>query len=148
MPDPRVSALCREFGIEVIPGHRYPEIGQTRATETIARIIRKHGEGHARLVLATLAETSNNRANVNEVTLWAASDLVRACPHIVEERTIEWLELWDSCPVGELQYWAQDLSGVVKQRPALSGMIYERIVRRFGPRWEQPDLLDDRRLRR
>jgi hypothetical protein len=145
--DPRVQALCDEFGVEVIPAHRYPDVGQTRAVKTIQRIMRRHGEAHMRLVMTTLAETANNRALLTEVSLWTVSDLIRACPEIVETRSSDWLELWDECPVGELQFWTQDLAGIVPQRHALSGMIYERIVRRFGPRYMQPDLLDDRRLK-
>ncbi len=78
MIDTRVQALCDEFGIEIIPAHRYPEIGQTRAVKTILRIIRRYGEDHARWVLRTLVETSNNKALIDETGLWAASDLVRA----------------------------------------------------------------------
>lgn len=53
--------LCAEFDIEIIPTTRYPEPGQTRAVETINRVINKHGEGHARLVMVTLAETAGKK---------------------------------------------------------------------------------------
>jgi hypothetical protein len=145
MIDPRVESLCKEFSIEIIGRHRYPEAGQTRAPTTIARIIDKRGEAHTRIVLSTLAETSNNKVCLDEVGLWATSDLVLACGHLVESETDKWLRVWDLCPVNELQYIARDLSGYVKQRAALAGMIYERIVRAFGPLSKQPDLFDDRR---
>ena len=48
-------------------------------------------------------------------------------------------------PCGELQFIAQDLRGIVKQRHALGGMVYERIYKRFGPNSDQLDMLDDRR---
>lgn len=145
MIDPRVQSLCDEFGIKIVDRHRYPEPGETRAVETLARIMRRYGEGHLRLVLSTLAETDNNKGQLDEVLFWAASDLVRACPEIVERRAADWLTMWDACPVGELQFIAQDLRGVVPLRFALGGMIYERVVRAFGPRASQPDLFDDRR---
>lgn len=53
----RVRAICTEFEIEIIPGNECPKPGQTRATASIDRIMQKHGEGHMRMVLATLAET-------------------------------------------------------------------------------------------
>ncbi|MGX9120310.1 hypothetical protein ACWTU6_27145 [Mesorhizobium sp. BHbsci] len=145
MIDPRVEALCHEFGIKIVDRHRYPEPGETRAVETLARILRRHGEGHLRLMLSTLAETENNKGQLDEVLFWAASDMVRACPEIVERRAGDWLTMWDACPVGELQFIAQDLRGVVPLRFALDGMLYERVVKAFGPRAIQPDLFDDRR---
>lgn len=145
--DPRVYSICAEYGIKIVDAHRYPDIGETRAVATLDRILRNHGEGHFRLVMTTLAETANNKALLTEVVLWAVSDLIRACSTIIETQTSDWLEFWDYCPVGQLQFWTQDLSGIVNQRHALAGMIYERIVRRFGPRYLQPDLLDDRWIR-
>lgn len=97
------------------------------------------------MVLTTLRETANNHALLDEVGLWSASDMVRACPDILEKHAGEWLELWDVMPVGPLQAIAQRLTGVVPVRYALNGMLYERIEGVFGPRATQPDLFDDRR---
>jgi hypothetical protein len=143
--DPRVQSLCDEFEIRIVDKHRYPEVGETRATETLARIMRRHGEAHLRLVLSTLRETANNAILLDEVGLWMASDMVRACQRILEQRAGDWLETWDAIPAGELQFICQDLTGVIPQRYALGGMIYERLYRRFGPNADQMDLLDDRR---
>lgn len=145
MKDPRVQALCDEFGISIVDKHRYPEPGQTRAVETLHRILRRYGEGHVRMVLATLAETQNNKGQLDEVLFWATSDLVQACPEIIENNASAWLAVWDTAPVGELQYACNDLRGIVPLRFALVGMIYERVVRAFGQRAIQPDLFDERR---
>lgn len=144
---PHVQHLCDEFGIEIISKYRYPEIGQTRAVATIDRIWRKYGEDHARIVLSTLAETSNNKMLLDEVGLWMASDMVRKCRALIENRATDWLDAWDAIPAGELQYVCQDLRGIISQRYALGGMVYERIYRRFGPYADQMDLFDDRRLK-
>jgi hypothetical protein len=144
VPD-HIRRLCDEFSIEIIDGHRYPDIGQTRATETLARIYRRYGEEHLRMVLTTLAETANNKVLLDEVGLWAASDMVRKCAGLIDDRAGEWLELWDAMPVGQLQFVCSALRGIVPQRFALGGMVYERIYRRFGPYADQPDLFDDRR---
>jgi len=144
--DSRVAALCAEFGVEIIPAHRYPEIGQTRATETIARIIRKHGEAHARLVMSFLTETANNKTLLDETGLWCMSDMLRACGGLLERRAGDLMETFDAMPLGPLQAMAQGLSGHVPVRYALDGMVWERIARRFGDDADQMDLLDDRRM--
>lgn len=107
MIDPRVQALCDEFSIEIIPGHRYPELGQTRAVKTIQRIIRRHGEDHARWVLRTLAETSNNKMLIDETGLWAASDLIRAYWDELQADPEAWFQVWDTLPVGRRQWEVQ-----------------------------------------
>lgn len=145
MIDPRVKALCDEFEIEIIGKSRYPEPGQTRSPETINRILRKHGEDHARLALSTLRETANNHVLLDEVGLWCASDMIRARPDVVERQAGEWLALWDQMPVGQLQAIAQTVSGVLPVRYVLDGMLLERIQGRFGDRFVEPDLFDDRR---
>lgn len=43
MTDSRVKALCEEFEIEIIPGNRYPQPGQTRTVASIQRLIDHHG---------------------------------------------------------------------------------------------------------
>lgn len=142
MINPRVRELCREFEIRIVDKHRCPDVGETRATETL---VLRHGEAHLRLVLSTLWETANNAILLDEVGLWMASDMVRACERIIEERAGDWLETWDAITAGELQFICQDLAGVIPQRYALGGMVYERLYRRFGPNAAQMDLLDDRR---
>lgn len=141
-PD-HIQRLCDEFDIVIVDRHRYPEIGQTRAVETLARIYRRYGEAHLRMVLTTLAETANNKVLLDEVGLWMASDMVRKCASLIEDRAGEWLELWDAMPVGQLQFVCHELRGAIPLRFALGGMVYERIFRRFGS--DQMDLFDDRR---
>ncbi len=139
MIDTRVQALCDEFGIEIIPAHRYPEIGQTRAVKTILRIIRRYGEDHARWVLRTLVETSNNKALIDETGLWAASDLVRAYWDDLQVDPEAWFEVWDSVPVGKRQWEIQQrLSGIVNQRAALAGAVNRHLFERFDA--PQPEL--------
>lgn len=141
----RVESICAEYGVKIIDPRRYPEIGETRAVATMERILRNFGEAHFRLVMTTLAETANNKALLDEYGLWMTSDLVHACRGIIDQDATAWLELWDAIPLGRLQFIANDLSGITPQRHALSGMVYERVFRRFGPNANQLDLLDDRR---
>lgn len=145
MIDPRVVELCREFNVEIIGKSNYPRIGQTRAVGTLHKIIEGRGMIHAREVMTTIADTSNNRASLDAEVFGAVSDLLLACAVWYEEDASRWLEVFDACPVGELQAVAHDLRGFVPVRAALAGLIYERVWRAFGPRYLQPDLLDDRR---
>ncbi|ASW06286.1 hypothetical protein [Rhizobium sp. 11515TR] len=132
MIDPRVSSLCAEVGIEAIEGTAYPRLGQTRAVNTIRRIIERFGEDHARLVLMTLAETENNRALLDEVCLWTTSDMVRVFSDEIEQDASQWLAYWDSMPVGYLQSVSHGLKGMIKQRDALSGMVYRELRKYYG----------------
>jgi hypothetical protein len=125
-------------GIEAIEGTAYPRLGQTRAINTIRRIIDRYGEEHMRLVLRTLADTSNNKAVVDEIGLWMCSDMVMAFRDEIERDASLWLSVWDKIPVGYLHYVSQGLRGTVKRRDALSGMVYERLRRVYG----QPELLE------
>lgn len=142
MTDPRVSSLCSEYQIRIVDGRAYPGIRETRAVTTMDRILNSKGEDHLRMVLSTVAETENNQGYIDKHLLWAVSDLVGACHSVVEARPIEWLECFDAAPVAELQYIAKRLP---HQRFALVGMLYERVVRKFGPNAAQGDLFDDRR---
>ena len=145
MIDPRVSAICTEYGIEIIDGRAYPDVRQTRAVATMDRILRNRGEAHFRMVMSTLAETDNNQGQLDEYLFWAVRDLVDACKGVIEAEPTKWLEVFDAAPVGELQFIARDLCGITHQRHALCGMLYERVVRVFGPNAAQPDLFDERR---
>ncbi|MBX5238645.1 hypothetical protein HJC00_10020 [Rhizobium sp. NLR22b] len=116
---------------------------------TLDRIRKRHGDAHARFVVMTLAETANNKAFIDETSLWVVSDMVRAAaknyPDLVENNVSAWFSFFDAIPLGYLQYWAFDLDGIVSKRHALVGMLYERMRRQFGAMAVQPDLLDDRR---
>lgn len=146
---PEALAIFTDFGIEVVPANVMPAHGQTRAIATLDRIRKRHGEDHARFVVMTLSETENNKAFIDETSLWVVSDMARAAaknfPALVENDVSAWFAFFDGLPLGWLQFWATDLDGVISKRHALGGMIYERMRRRFGALAVQPDLLDDRR---
>lgn len=146
---PEAEAIFAEHGIEVVPAHVMPAIGQTRAIATLDRIRKRHGDNHARFVVMTLAETANSKAFIDETTLWLVSDMIRAAeknfPQLVTTDVSAWFSFFDGLPLGWLQYWSMDLDGVISKRHALGGMVYERMKRTFGAMAKQPDLLDDRR---
>lgn len=124
----RVRAICAEYDVEIVPRNVFPQPGQTRAVVTMCRILSRHGEGHYRLVMTTLSETRGNNALIDEMSLWAVSDLVRACPEWVEQRTSEWLDWWDRIPLGPIMATINQLRGFSHQRHALAGAIYYRLT--------------------
>jgi len=138
MIDKRVIALCEEFGIEVIESTSYPKLGQTRAHGTIRNMIDTLGEDHARMVMMTLAETANNKALLDEVGLWMASDMVKRFSSEIDSNASLWLDTWDKMPIGFLQSRAHELRGAVKPRFALGGMVYLMLRQVYG----QPELVE------
>lgn len=138
MIDPRVTALCSEFGVEVIKGTSYPKLGQTRAHGTIRNMIDTLGMDHARMVLMTLAETRNNLCMLDEVGLWMCSDMVRKFAREIDNDPSAWFATWDKMPIGFLQSRAHELRGSVKPRFALGGMVYLMLRQVFG----QPELVE------
>lgn len=124
MIDPRVRDLCAEFDLEIVSAHRYPMPGQTRATETIRRILDKRGADHARLVLMVFSECRGNHALADEMGLWAVSDLIIAMSDVIEARPSDFLDAMDRIPLGPMMACANELSGKVPQRAALVGMLY------------------------
>jgi hypothetical protein len=119
-----VTSICAEFDIEIVPPNVYPKPGQTRCLATMSQIMKNHGEGHLRLVVATLAETRGNQGLMTEVSLWAVSDLVRACAGWIEDNASQWMEAWDAIPMGWLMWRCQELVPIIMQRHALVGMMY------------------------
>jgi hypothetical protein len=122
-----VRAICAEYEVEIVPGNVFPMPGQTRAIATMCQILAKYGEGHFRLVMTTLSETRGNNALIDQASLWAVSDLIRACPEWVEQRASEWLEWWDRIPLGPIMATINQLRGFSHQRHALAGAIYYRL---------------------
>ncbi|YBV97382.1 DUF3102 domain-containing protein [Phyllobacteriaceae bacterium JZ32] len=126
--DSRVTSLCAEYGIKIVPANVAPQPGQTRAAATIQRLLDKHGEGHLRMVLSTLAETKGNEGMINEYSLWAASDLIHACSKWIEADPEDWFQAWDKIPLGWIMWHCQELYGIVTQRQALAGAMYVFLV--------------------
>lgn len=132
--DQQVKALCAEFDVTIIPGNAYPVPGQTRATATIRRLIDYHGIEHARLVLCVLSECRGNHALIDMVSLTAVSQLLLACPSLVEEETSALLDLFDKIPFGPYMVLANELRGSVPQANALAGMMYLHLRQAFDLR--------------
>jgi hypothetical protein len=80
-------------------------------------------------VLCILAEGKGNDAQIDETSLSAISDLLLACPDVVEGSASDLLELFDGLPLGPYMAIANELRGVVHQGHALAGMLYLHVRR-------------------
>lgn len=140
------EAILQEFEIQIVPANVVPAVGQTRAVATLQRIIKRHGEDHARFVVMALADCANNKAALDETGIWATSDIILAFrknyPDLMENNVSRFLEFFDRVPVGMLQYWCFGLDGITNKRAALVGLIWERACRTFGDK--QGQLFDGR----
>ena len=130
--DPRVIALCEEIGIECIEGTGYPRLGQTRAHRTILKLIKTHGEDHARMVLITLFDTQNNKACLDAPCIFATSDLVKKFKTEIDKDASKWLALFDRLPVAYLQHIAAGARDFAEQRKFLFSTLFERLMREYG----------------
>ncbi|AFL53989.1 hypothetical protein ABIE78_006384 [Sinorhizobium fredii] len=126
MSEALVRSICAEFEIEIIPANEFPKPGQTRAVATMRRILEKHGDGHLRLVVSTLAETEGNQWLIEECSLWI-SDLILVCSEWIDENASAWLELWDRLELGSIMLAADHLRGTTPVRHALAALIYSRL---------------------
>lgn len=140
-------AILSELGVEVVAKNVRPMPGQTRSVATLQRIVRRHGVDHARLVIMLIMESVNNRGALDEASLGAVSDVVvafkRSYPARYEAKISDLFAFFDATPIAAIRaFYTDGLDGVVNKRAALSGMIWERIIRAFGR--PQIDWLDDR----
>ncbi|MER9298765.1 DUF3102 domain-containing protein [Mesorhizobium sp. M0621] len=82
--------------------------------------------------MCILAEGQGNSPLIDETSLTAISDLLRACPDLVEQHTTALLEMFDLIPLGPMMALAHELRGIVHQGHALAGMIYMMARQRQG----------------
>ena len=70
MIDPHVQSLCDEFGVPIVPKHRYPAIGETRAVAAIRKVIERGGMDDARVVMRTLTGTAGIASSMTLPNGW------------------------------------------------------------------------------
>lgn len=114
--------ICADLDVEIVPTAARRGAGQSCASQTMKRILDEHGEGHLILVLRSIAETGNNKAELVAPTIWALSDLIRAHPSWVE-KGLGWFEALDQVDLGELRAHAKANRRAVAPRRALATML-------------------------
>jgi hypothetical protein len=65
----RLTGICADIGIEMLPITATVRAGQTTAASTLQSILDDHGEGHLIQLLRTFVETENRRARIDAFAL-------------------------------------------------------------------------------
>ena len=128
------AELCDEIGITIVPINVRRSIlgeAETCAERTIAKMIERHGAGHARFVLRTIVETVNNRRELVAPTIEAVSDVALAHPEWTD-RAGDWLDAFDALDLPALRSRARRNLRAVRVREAMAAMIFDRLLPVLG----------------
>lgn len=146
-PNREALAILKDLDIRVVPKSTVPKPGETRSVGTVQKIIRRHGEDHARLVLMLIMQSENNRAALCEASIGAVSDLVeefrRIYPDKAENGISELFDFLDRTPIAQIR--AAYIGDCKDKRGRLCGMLQERMLLHFGI--PQLDWINDRRVK-
>lgn len=126
------DAICAEIGIRIIPINVRPSVLgelETCAVRTIEKMVERHGEGHARFVLRTIAETTNNRRELVAPTIEAVSDVALAHPEWTERG---WLEAFDALDLAGLRSLIRRNLRAAPAREAMATLIYVKLLPALG----------------
>ena len=123
--------ICAEIGIKVVPaGRRSPTCDlDTCAGRTIEKLVERHGAGHARFVLRTIAETTNNKRELVAPTIEAVSSVALAHP---EWTSRGWLEAFDRLDLAALRSQARRNMRASPAREAMATLIFDRLLPILG----------------
>lgn len=126
------DAICAEIGIRIIPINVRPSVLgelETCAVRTIEKMVERHGAGHARFVLRTIAETTNNRRELVAPTIEAVSDVALAHPEWTERG---WLEAFDALDLAGLRSLIRRNLRAAPAREAMATLIYVKLLPALG----------------
>ncbi|WP_108661051.1 hypothetical protein [Acuticoccus kandeliae] len=134
-----VSALQRvldEFGVEIVPPNVARTELRTHASATLKKILAEHGEGHLRLVLFSITETTNNKRALIEPVITAVSALILNHPRWVEN-TLSWLDEMDKINLLDLFDQANrargdNVVGVGSRNNAVYDRLHDRLIVSLG----------------
>ncbi|MCF3935034.1 hypothetical protein L1787_16645 [Acuticoccus sp. M5D2P5] len=128
--------MLAEYGVEIVPNNvRRPEL-KTYAGATLEHLLDRHGEGHLRLVLTSIVETTNNKRALIEPVITAVSWLILNHPRWVED-TSRWLDEMDKINLLALFDQATGARGekvapVGSRNRVVYGLLHDRLKDRLG----------------
>lgn len=120
---PELASICEELEIRVIPNPKHRGPMETKAVETMERILRDQGYGHLKMVLMSVVETPNNKRELVAPVIWAISDLIRAHPTWAE-RAGDWFAALDNISLGDIRAMAKANRRAAKPRDAIATMLF------------------------
>jgi hypothetical protein len=134
---PELTNLLAELEITVIDLQRYRGPGATMALACIESIFQKYGYSHTKLVLMTIAETSNNKRELVAPVIWAISDLIRAHPAWAKRAT-DWYDAFDRVDIRQLRAFARLNKSAVKPRATLATLLFGFLKSQMDKKQDQP----------
>ena len=124
------TELCRVLEIEMLPTSVRRGAMQTHAGRIIARLIQRHGMGHATITLRAIVESIGNETEVREETIHAMSDIIIARPDWAN-RGLAFIEAFDDIDLKALRAKAKALKIPCPSRFLLGVLLHERLARIF-----------------
>lgn len=126
-------ALFRELGITYVAPRERKKVLDHRETSAISivqKMVERHGEGHARLVLVTILETTPENANeLSAACIEAISQIALAHP---EWTARGWLEAFDAIDLPRMRQRARRNRKAVPVAEAMATLIFDRLLDHFG----------------
>lgn len=129
--DKALADVCEAVGITIINNNIRALPMQTKAKETIRRLIDSHGAGHAIITLRAIVESDGNERELRSETIWAVSDCILARPDWAG-RGLEFIEAFDSIDLRALRRQAKDILPEHRARIVLGVLLWERLQRALG----------------
>lgn len=140
----RLSGICADIGVEILPTTATIRAGQTSAVSTLQNILEDRGEGHVIQLLRTFTETENHRARIDTFALYAISDIIVAYPAWADSG-LRWLEVFDCIDIAAIQRQAKANRAVVPQRWGVGTLRYIELSAAFA---QKPDVAPPRKTAR
>jgi hypothetical protein len=137
----RLAAILAEedIGVTVISinaADRAPR--ETKAVNTLERMLRTHGPDHVRMVLSLIVQSENNARELAGPTIKAVSRELLAHPEW--DDITGWFEELDAMPLAAIRRFHLGDLAATPIGAALSANLYARLARRFGRPVPQLDL--------
>ncbi|MDI4231433.1 hypothetical protein OZ411_01220 [Bradyrhizobium sp. Arg237L] len=126
---PRLTQICADLGIQIIPTTKRRGVGETCAVRTMERILAEYGPAHLTIVLRSIVETENNGLELVAPTMWAISDIVLA--HPTWTATTDWLDAMDRADLSDMRARAKANRRAAQPRPAIATMLYAHLSQTF-----------------
>jgi hypothetical protein len=134
---PKLTSLLEELEIKVVDLQRYRGPTETMAVGSLERIPKQYGYAHLKMVLMSIAETSNNKRELVAPVIWAISDLIRAHPEWAD-RVSDWLAAFDKVDICQLRAFARLNKSAVKPRAALATLLFGFLASQMDQQQNQP----------
>ncbi|RAI01128.1 hypothetical protein DLJ53_18095 [Acuticoccus sediminis] len=142
-PEAILTRVLKDYDVTVLDNEG-PDIKprQTKAKQTLVKLLEQHGEGHLQDVLTCFLHTENNAMALLAPIIKAVSSLLRAHPEWWRRDTTAWLEVLDRIDLNRLHTFVKGNMKAVPADKAIATELYRELAGEFAP--PTPELFDER----